>query len=162
MNATELPRIPRALRDRPTYHGMAVPANVMIDARGVPDFATIDEVMAARLIGIQHCALCAKRMRSPFAFIGGPQSIERSLFRDGPMHEECARYAMSVCPFVTGAHRQYRRLGVGVDRHPDWQIVAHPVAPEPDRMGLVFARVYRRIAPSVVEALDVLGEPEWV
>jgi hypothetical protein len=32
--------------------------------------------------------------------IGGDWQIEKEMFFNPPLHEECARYAMRVCPFI--------------------------------------------------------------
>lgn len=101
-------REPKLLQRRPHYNGLPIPANAVID-NGIPDFATTDVKKAQLLARERKCALCGSHMRPPYAFIGGPISAANGLFRDGPMHPKCARYAATVCPFVSGQHRQYRQ-----------------------------------------------------
>lgn len=106
MNAME---IPRRLRTRPRFQGRPIPANTMI-VDGVPDFAAIDARIAIRLSHDGRCSLCGQRIRGEIAFIASERVMGGSprVFRDGPMHEECARYAFVSCPFVSGEHTKYR------------------------------------------------------
>jgi hypothetical protein len=155
------PPIPRALRDRPVWHGYVVPANVMWDNDGVPDFATINEELSRLLMEARQCALCGKRMRREFAFLGGPQSIGHRHFRDGPMHEDCARYAMAVCPFVSGQRRAYRSLEVKREFEGHEHALI-PTAPPPPLMGLLIAGDYEVLPGGIVRAGPALREIEWI
>ncbi len=152
--------IPRALRDRPLWHGMPVPMNVVWDRNGTPDFASLNHELSVALGKARQCGMCGKRMRGEAAFIGGPHSLEAGLFRDGPMHPECARYAMQVCPFVSGTHRQYRSLDV--EREHATPIAVHPTAPPPQQMGLIRCRRYDMLPGGLFHAVDRVGETEWV
>ena len=115
-----MPNIPRRLRNRPVYKGMPVPANTMwLD--GVPDFATIDQKEGLRLSTSRKCALCGQRMRGQVAFIASSRvmAAEQPVFRDGPMHEECARYSFEICPMVSGEHMEYRADSVTDAKYKD-------------------------------------------
>lgn len=99
---------PRSLKRRPHFKGMPVPITVTW-VNGHPDFTAIDWPAAHRLAAQRDCALCGDKMLgSRFAFIGGPAATEARVFVDGPMHEDCARYAIVVCPFVAGRKDEYR------------------------------------------------------
>lgn len=149
------------MRDLPRFHGMPVPISVMRDLKGVPDFAATDLPLGARLAEQRCCAICGKRMRGLFAFIGGPTTLEGRRLRDGPMHVECARYSMTVCPFVSGSHRQYRDPLGSTERHGQPMVTTALVAPVPSRMVMQVVRDYR-VHPNYL--YEPLGEPvlvEW-
>lgn len=98
---------PKRLQRRPHFRGLPVPANVIID-KGIPDFAVIDHIKARELAHQRRCALCGEKIRGLVAFVGGEKSMASGFFTDGPMHKECARFAFTACPFVSGDHRHYR------------------------------------------------------
>ena len=81
----------------------------------------------------------ATRLTLPYAFIGGPRCETARAFVDGPMHEECARYAAKVCPFLARTDHDHAETGPGPG-----VIVAEFVAKgRPDRMGLFLTDGYR-------------------
>src|SRR5688572_9421849 len=41
-----------------------------------------------------------KRLRLLIAFVGGPCCVEIHAYSDGPMHVDCAIYAVKVCPWM--------------------------------------------------------------
>jgi hypothetical protein len=99
---------PYALKIRPHWKGLPIPMAVVV-TNGKPDFATVNFTLVFDLAYKKKCALCGTRMRgNRYAFIGGPVAKANGLYQDGPMHEECARYAAEVCPFVDGRKDEYR------------------------------------------------------
>ncbi len=68
---------------------------------GKPDFRVIDPDHHRRCIDYKLCGICGYHFGGkPAAFVGGPKSIESHLFLDAPLHEECATYALRVCPYL--------------------------------------------------------------
>lgn len=112
---------PRNWRDVPLPPAVAA---LPRDRRGYPVFVCVtpaggvpeDGVVDFRLLNLDHhvrcarqslCAICGRRLHRDYVFIGGPMCCQNRVFGDGPMHEQCARYALAVCPYLTNAHREY-------------------------------------------------------
>jgi len=87
-------------RDR---RGFPIPFIVYRDTRGVPHF-TIDDVGKLDLVlSKKLCGLCGKPLKvGQIWLVGGPVSsfLENGMFTTPHAHEECARYAIQVCPFL--------------------------------------------------------------
>jgi hypothetical protein len=117
---------PKRLQRRPHYRGMPVPSTLVVEG-GVPDFTTPDVERVADHVRRNLCHLCGEPLRREVAFVGGVLAMQSGVFRDGPMHLECARYAFFACPFVGGRMVRYRppkeerRVAVAVtsDRRPE-------------------------------------------
>jgi hypothetical protein len=95
--------IPKRLRTRPRdRRGYPVPFSVYIDRTGRPQFTITDPVKLRACIGKRLCGLCGGRIDAGYWFVGGERCFTHELgaFIDPPMHEECARYAIRVCPFL--------------------------------------------------------------
>jgi hypothetical protein len=78
---------------------------------GVPHF-TVDNVSALNLVLAERlCGLCGKPLKlGQMWLIGGPISAfhEDGLYIEPPAHEECARYAVQVCPFIAASNYSRR------------------------------------------------------
>jgi hypothetical protein len=87
-------------RDR---RGLPIPFIVYRDTMGVPHF-TIDDVGKLDMVlSKKLCGLCGKPLKlGQMWLIGGPASsfLEDGMFTTPHAHEECARYAVQVCPFI--------------------------------------------------------------
>jgi hypothetical protein len=94
------------------------------DHRGYPIFFAISPTMRPpegarvdfRVLNVEHhlyahrnrlCAICGRTMGPKLWLIGGPMCVLNRVFGDGPMHEECARYAMKVCPYLTISQKNF-------------------------------------------------------
>jgi len=55
------------------------------------------------------CMICGRKLDRKKWFIGGQQAAVNRLFSDPAMHEECARYALKVCPFLSNPDMKYRK-----------------------------------------------------
>jgi hypothetical protein len=95
-------------RDR---RGLPIPFIVYRDMNGVPHF-TVDNVSALNLVLAKRlCGLCGKPLKmGQMWLIGGPLSAfhEDGLYIEPPAHEECARYAVQVCPFIAASNYSRR------------------------------------------------------
>lgn len=91
-------------RDR---RGLPIPFIVYRDMNGVPHF-TVDDTRAVNLaLSKKLCGLCGKPLKvGQMWLIGGPLSSfsEDGLFTVPPAHEECARYAVQVCPYIAASN----------------------------------------------------------
>lgn len=96
-----LPRDPR---------GYPIPAAVWRDAKGRPHFTINDESVRQSLIGDDRCPICADRLFRGRWFVGGPGSAfhKRGVYIDPPMHYECARFALLVCPYLAAPNYSKR------------------------------------------------------
>ena len=93
--------IPDFLAHLPRFGEYPVPFTQMwID--GKPDFRVVDPEKSLKCIQEKLCAICGVKLGEFCYFIGGPLSKQNRLFVDPPMHEQCAVFASTVCPFVSG------------------------------------------------------------
>lgn len=100
--------LPAKLGRRPKDpRGYPIPASVLIDKDGRPDFRITDAQKWHSLYQSRCCGLCGEPLGRHLAFIGGPLSHQSRLFTDLPMHRECAHYAIQVCPYLAAPHFKY-------------------------------------------------------
>lgn len=101
MTSVEIPKRMRKLeRDR---RGYPIPVAVFRDSLGKPHFQITDELELRRLIKFDLCPMCGGKLNPKRWFVGGPKSAFSILgaYSDPPMHDECAHYALQVCPYLT-------------------------------------------------------------
>jgi len=96
-----LPR--RMLGIRRDKRGYPIPY-LMMDTQIHIDMEKQAECMLKRL-----CMICGKRLDNKKWFIGGHAAAKNRLFSDLAMHEECARYSLRVCPFLSNSDMKYRK-----------------------------------------------------
>lgn len=156
--------IPNRLAKRPTYRGLVIPYTTIILSNGEPDFTTNDEVRRLEVMRGNKCALCANPLDYWVYFIGGPKSHISRVFIDPATHEDCARYAMAVCPYLRNEHATYRdktksmadpTLNVRKDE------LMSPV--RPPRMGLFKTRSFEmmRIGQQIIARATAWKSVEW-
>jgi hypothetical protein len=82
--------------------GYPIPHVVMISKDGSANFIINDSKAVQRCAAEHLCHVCGGPLEAPLCFVGGPRSAFHSLgaFFDGPMHRECATYALQVCPYL--------------------------------------------------------------
>jgi hypothetical protein len=91
--------MPRRLRQRPRYRGYPVPYLAAVSG-GIPDFRAPDPQRWQTCVMARVCGLCGQDLQRSAWFIGGPLCAENRVFVDPAMHEDCAEYALRVCPFL--------------------------------------------------------------
>ncbi|EKY4114224.1 TPA: hypothetical protein ACGW3M_001114 [Pseudomonas aeruginosa] len=126
-------RLPRDERGYPTPHFA-----MFID--GKPDFRRVDHGKWFHAIESRQCGICGGSLGAHIAFVGGPSSMQSKLFTDLPMHRDCARYALQVCPFMAApkfAYSNFEKEGVRVNPHVSDQ--------RPERFGLAMTKAYRLV-----------------
>lgn len=144
---TPIPKSMRTLeRDA---RGYPIPFIVMRDKSGKPQFTINDFRMVEKCRSKRLCAICGKRLDGKYWFVGGSRCFihEHGAFVDPPLHEECARYALRVCPFLAApsyAKRIDDRLLKAKDRPDGVAIatVAHMLPEQPERFGLGLSRFF--------------------
>lgn len=135
-------------RDR---RGLPIPFVVYRDKEGTPHF-TINDIHALTMaLGNKLCGLCGKPHKmGKMWFIGGVGAAfhESGLFIDPPVHEECGRYAMQVCPFIAAPNYSKRIEDATLDPEKSHGGVLTDNQMDPSRPPLfIFARTssYRLI-----------------
>jgi hypothetical protein len=122
----ELPPLPKHLLGRPRDdRGYPIPHTVMIRPDGKPDFRIIDQEKAGAAGKARRCTLCGQPMGRFVAFVGGPLCHQYRHFADGPMHRDCALFAVQTCPHIVLPKAQYREgdkvAGAGMTLQPiEW------------------------------------------
>jgi hypothetical protein len=87
-------KLPRDPRGYPIFFTAAKKAD------GSPDFRVADPFKRTVAMLERRCGLCGEPLGYWIVFIGGPRALENRSFGDPPMHEDCARYAVKVCPYL--------------------------------------------------------------
>jgi hypothetical protein len=82
--------------------GYPIPDGLYIDQNGKAHFTINDDSKRLRHLRDRLCPICGRRLKSPYWFVGGPQSAfdPNGAYIDLPMHDECAHYALQVCPYL--------------------------------------------------------------
>lgn len=82
--------------------GYPIPANVLRKDDGTPIFTVNDERFTVMALDNTLCPICAQKLDRGGWFVGGPVSAlaENGCYIDLPMHEDCAAYALQVCPYL--------------------------------------------------------------
>jgi hypothetical protein len=78
------------------------------------------------------CWICGQKLGKFVCFIGGPLSTNNQVYNDGPMHRNCAEYALKVCPYL--AISQVDRRGEAV---PGYAVHDFQIKEKPERFGLL-------------------------
>jgi hypothetical protein len=82
--------------------GYPIPDGLYIDQNGRAHFTINDETKRLRHLIGRLCPICGLRLKPPMWFVGGPGSAfdPNGAYIDLPMHDECAHYALQVCPYL--------------------------------------------------------------
>jgi hypothetical protein len=103
--------IPMRMRGLEKDHrGYPIPYGVYRDLDNRPHFTINDELTRQKILNNHLCGICGKKLERARWLIGGPLSAftENGAFIDPPMHAECARYALQVCPYLALASYRNR------------------------------------------------------
>lgn len=100
-------RMQRLARDS---RGLPIPAGVFIDSTGTPHFTVNDEATRQRHLAEDRCSICGSKLIGGRWFVGGARAAfhDHGTYFDPPSHDECAHYALLVCPWLAARH--YRRV----------------------------------------------------
>lgn len=106
------PRVSRLPRDK---RGLPIPHVVLRDPEtGEPDFIVNDTRTLLDCAQNGICHICGETLPDNDVWmLGGPGSAldPRGLYNDGPMHHECGRASLRLCPYLAlPAHRGMKPL----------------------------------------------------
>jgi hypothetical protein len=131
-----LPPIPERMlhldRDR---RGYPIPFVVYRDTTGTAHFTINDHFKVDRAAEFRLCAICGDHLGAHKWFVGGPASAfhPNGRYLDGPMHRDCGRFALEVCPFLALAGRYTGRIDAATlraeDAHPGMGLIDHTQHP---------------------------------
>lgn len=97
--------------------GMPVPFVVLKDGEGKHHFKINDTSKSARCIRGSLCSICGQKMGFDNRWmVGGVASAfdKRGCYVDLPVHQECGKYALQVCPYL--ASRNYDTTKTDLDK----------------------------------------------
>lgn len=107
MKKLEQVEVPIWMRKLPKdRRGYPIPHIVKVDNQGRPHFTINEESKRQEVIKKDQCSICGSKLLTRRASIGGPAAAfhPHGAFIDTPMHLECARYALQVCPYLAAPH----------------------------------------------------------
>lgn len=116
--------------------GYPVPWVVVRDSTGKPHFTVNDEAKRMLCFRDDLCGICGKRLTRGRWFVGGPLSAfdPHGFYVDPPMHAECARFALQVCPYLSSDNWGRSIAGKSVSQEErdrmNIQIVDYTMLPE--------------------------------
>jgi hypothetical protein len=152
--------IPECLAHLPTHGSLPVPYFTGQTKDGKWDFRTHNPQRHDLAMRYRLCAICGKYLgEGPYVFVFGPLSLGPLETFMPPQHEECARVALAICPFLFNENHVRSDRDGGVELCP-----AEAVPPKPDRIALVWCESYRYWkGPSGILYATALGplRAEW-
>jgi len=109
----EIPKPPRVARRPVDSRGYPIPYISLMGNDGSPLFTINDDVKGWEAFLSDLCPICGERLGRWRWFVGGPGSAfdPNGWYLDLPMHIECCRYALQVCPYLA-LPRFLKRLDV--------------------------------------------------
>lgn len=97
-NTFSIPPIMRELKI--DERGYPIPFFVPI-INGKPEFRFQDVHKQRRCLDEKLCSICGKKLYDKsYWFISGPLGLQNQTASDPPMHEDCARFSITVCPHL--------------------------------------------------------------
>jgi hypothetical protein len=98
--------LPNRLKHLSQFRGYPIPFTAYVRPDGTPDFKITDAEKWYECARGKLCAICGKDLEYWVWYLAGdPATIQKGqklAYADLGMHEECARYSATVCPYVSG------------------------------------------------------------
>lgn len=116
MKNVPLPRRMQILQKDP--RGYPIPFIVLRDSDGRPHFTINDDQKVEWALRRHLCGICGQKLYPKRQWlVGGPLSAfhDHGAYIDGPLHRECAEYALQVCPFLAAPNYSRRIDGKTLD-----------------------------------------------
>jgi hypothetical protein len=105
--------IPNKMKSLPidARTGFPIPFVVLIDSDGRAQFRVNDHKKEQQCIEGKLCHICGQRLQKEYWFVGGQLSAfhPKGVFNDGPVHKECALFALTHCPYMVNSN--YKPMG---------------------------------------------------
>lgn len=124
--------------------GYPVPFIILRDKNDVPHFQINDGKLVQKCIQQKLCAICGQKLGTDMWVTGGPLSAfhPNGRYFDTPVHGECGRYAMQVCPYLA-APMYSKRLDHSTLNSEDFngQVFMDPTVIEERPVFFVMARI---------------------
>jgi len=143
--------MPLAIAKLPrTGDGIPIPFINLVYENGEADLRIIDQRKIEQCVTRKRCGICGLVLGREIVFIGGPMCFENHFFSDPAMHEECARYASKVCPYLALQNSHHSRTEEPRYIEPGLVFAINPLAPpagekRPDKMMLYFTHGFRLV-----------------
>lgn len=126
--------------------GYPIPVTVLRGNDGKPHFAINDTSKRQEILRENRCPICGKHLNAGFWFVGGPRSAfdPNGAYIDPPIHHQCMRYALQVCPYLA-APNYSKRVDLGtLDRKKSPALLFIDNTMLPDRPALFVGLLARR------------------
>jgi len=151
--------IPERMRRRPiSPTGYPVPWFVAwFD--GAPDFRVVDAPKVARAVRGDLCWLCGERLGRHKAFVIGPMCAVNRVSSEPPSHRDCAKYAVTTCPFLTRPRMRRNEKSLPEERVAPAGI---GLARNPGVALMWITKTYKLFEPENGGVLFQIGPPEQV
>lgn len=137
---TEVP-IPQSMArlDRDP-RGYPIPFMVLRDSTGRPHFTVNDESKRLQCMKRSWCSVCGGLLPRNRWFAGGPLSAfhPNGAYFDPPMHLDCLRYSMRVCPYLA-TPRYLGRIDAGTLAEPTILVDSTMIPDRPEVFVCVLA-----------------------
>lgn len=136
--------LPDLMRNLPKdRRGLPIPFIVLRDRDQRPHFTVNDTSKTIRCLKDDLCPICGQKLHRGRWFVGGPLSAFHpdGWYFDTPMHADCMRYALSVCPYLAASKYTGRLEDLTVDpeRLPDGVVALKNVTIIPERPEIFVA-----------------------
>lgn len=102
--------LPARLAVRPLDKRRQLPIPYVSEYDGRVDFVTLNGARVLDCARRHLCSACGQPHEYRIAFVGGPGGFLQRRYTDAPMHPECARWSLRLCPYL--ALERHRRRGV--------------------------------------------------
>lgn len=103
--------IPSFLEHLKVYRGFPVPWFVAY-VDGKPDFRMIDPKKMQYALEQDKCFVCGKKhIKGLYFFITGPMGLANGVHSDCPLHLDCAKYSLQICPHLFFERTQRNETG---------------------------------------------------
>ncbi len=123
---------------------MPIPFIQHIDETGTVRFRREDLKRVETAAKKKLCQACGKPLDALIVFIGGETAVRQRLFRQAPFHEQCARVAMRLCPYLSKTADPHFMVWC---RRYEWGIAHYPADPS-EKTGFGFVpKAIVRITP---------------
>ncbi len=131
--------VPKAVYDLPRdKRGYPIPFFQFVPPdypeTGRVDFRVTDQDRRMECLQGKLCGICGQTLGKIMYFIGGPASVQSRFFTDPPMHQQCARFAIAVCPFLNNPTYKATSDSAVI---PNTIKDPLPAAERPEKMGLI-------------------------
>jgi len=124
----DLPEVPSRMLDLDVDdRGYPVPYFVAV-IDGKPDHRVADPAKLIACVRDKLCWVCGRRMVFPPVCVIGPMCGVNRVSSEPPVHEECARFSVLGCPFLSRPHAKRREAGMpgGLVLPPGTMIARNP------------------------------------